>query len=438
MPLVFNQEAINGILFTLHFQKDTPSIAHQKLMEMAGEEVMNLDQVIEFFKKIDNGEFCLEEEVESLTLLGQVLNIPNFVGKYLDIDLRLRLRKTCKTIRKIINEMPLHIECLQYKCNGNTIEISTNEDMKIIYVIMEGNGLVVTNGNRWKFIHAENNEKQIKIIQRDLMTILCSQKLKIDTLRIENDQISVFDIRGYDDSTQIGKRALWRTLNQVLGKLQVRKLEYLVEEVDDLLIETLEKIDPEHLKFLQLRINRYVRIRAEDWEYLYNLEQWKRLATLTIRFPQLSASDILSFYTHFENALLEISDFFKREDAISKPDVVLQIKQKLLENPNLEQFIICASEDMSDSDFDDINASLQQYNINNAPYPCWISIPDPDSDKKLELLVKKKIIWFKGPCYVKGEWEEDSSDEDDEEDEDEEDEGESMENMVRLFQLLNF
>ncbi|EFP10414.1 hypothetical protein CRE_22927 [Caenorhabditis remanei] len=114
MSLVFNQGAINRILFTLHFQKELPIVAHQKLMEMTGEEVMNLEQVTEFFKKIDNGEFRLEEEVKEKpqVTLVQVLNVPDFVEQYLDIDTRLCLRKTCTTIRKIVNEKRLHIGCL--------------------------------------------------------------------------------------------------------------------------------------------------------------------------------------------------------------------------------------------------------------------------------------------------------------------------------------
>ena len=59
--------------------------------------------------------------------------------------------------------------------------------------------------------------------------------------------------------------------------------------------------------------------------------------------------------------------------------------------------------EIQNSDFEEINASLQQYNTNNAPYPCWITIPYPDSEKKLKMLVKRKMIWFKGPSYVEEE-----------------------------------
>ncbi|EFP10437.1 hypothetical protein CRE_22928 [Caenorhabditis remanei] len=441
--------------------------------------------------------------------------------------------------------------------NENFIEISTNEGFKVSYEIREGSGLEVTNGDRWKFIHEQNKKDQIKIIQRNLMSILCSEKLRIDTLRIESDHITEeddcdemiqhlyggdydeededeeekedkdkdeeekdekdkdkeandeeekddedydeedkdeeekedkdkdkeekdekdkdkeandeeekddedydeedkdeeekedkdkdeeekedkdkdkeekdekdkdeeekedkdkdeedYDDEGWDDN--IGMRALQKTLKHLPNKLKVRNLEYCVQELDDVFIETLEKIDPEHLKFLQLRIYRYY-ICVIDWEYLYNLEQWKRLKTLKIYYPLPAVPDIVNSYTHFENAYLEIADFFLLDGEISKHDVVMQIKEKLLQNPTLKQFKMCTYSDMHDSDFEDINDTLQQYNTNNAPYPCWASIPYPDSDKKLELLVKKKMIWFKGPCYV----EEEDSDEDDNEDEEE-------------------
>ena len=91
MALVFNQEAINGILFTLQFYNELPTVAHQKLLQMTGKEVMNLSQVTEFFEKINNGEFRLEEDVEekkSEAKLAQIVNVPDFVEKYLDIDTR--------------------------------------------------------------------------------------------------------------------------------------------------------------------------------------------------------------------------------------------------------------------------------------------------------------------------------------------------------------
>ena len=59
---------------------------------------------------------------------------------------------------------------------------------------------------------------------------------------------------------------------------------------------------------------------------------------------------------------------------------------------------------MSDIVFKRIKASLQQYKINNDPYPCRACIPYPDSDKKFKMLVTKKMIWFKGPCYVEGDY----------------------------------
>ena len=57
---------------------------------------MNLDQVTEFFEKIDNGEFRLAEEIEEVIVeeekpevtLAHILNVPDFVEKYLDMDAR--------------------------------------------------------------------------------------------------------------------------------------------------------------------------------------------------------------------------------------------------------------------------------------------------------------------------------------------------------------
>ena len=69
---------------------------------------------------------------------------------------------------------------------------------------------------------------------------------------------------------------------------------------------------------------------------------------------------------------------------------------------------------MLDSEFEDIKASLQKYNTNNNWWPCWVNIPYPASDKKLQLRVKNDVILFKGPCYAK---EEGTDEEEDDENE---------------------
>ncbi|EFP10400.1 hypothetical protein CRE_22966 [Caenorhabditis remanei] len=401
MPLVFNQEAINGILFTLHFQKELPIVAHQKLMQMTGKEVMDVKQVTEFFEKIDNEEFGLKK-MEEITL-AQVLNVPDFGARYLDIDTRLRLRKTCTTIREIINQKPLHIDCLHYECEGENIEISTNEGFKVTYKINE-EGLKVTSRDRVKSINAESEEKKIKLIQQDLMSILCSEKLRINTLRIESDQMSL--------GPRIGMKALRNTLNQIPNKLKINNLEYFVLESRDVVLKAaLKKIDPEHLRFLQRKNESFYWASILNIYTAASIKEWKRLKSLKISCPKLLIPDIINSYTHFEYAHLEICRFYGRSDIMLSKYIIVLI-DKLLQNPNLKQLKICAENEMGAVEFQDINGILQQYN-NNAPYSCWISIPYPDSDKKLEMLVEKNMIWFKGPCYVKGELEEERSDEED-------------------------
>ncbi|EFP10471.1 hypothetical protein CRE_22929 [Caenorhabditis remanei] len=368
MPLVFNQEAINGILFTLHFQKDSPIVAHQKLIEMTGKKVMNLDQINEFFKKIDNGEFQLKKEVKEVTL-AHVLNIPEFDGKYLDIDARLRLRKTCTTIREIINEKMLDIDCFYYRSNRMGIDISTNDNFYVIYKIIEG-GLSVVNEDSEKFFNTNNEEEQMEMIQKDLMSILCSEKLRIDSFIIEHSQ---------RNNPKFGMKALRNTFNQLPHKLKVRYLEYVVEENCEVLIETLKTMDPKHFKSLKLWIKLGRHDWIPSWEELNDLEQWKRLKSLHLIFGGLNSLHIIRCFTHLENAHLKIDSFDDYLELTPVHIFVMQFKDKLLQNPNLKQFKVRADRRIRNSHFEEINASLQQYNTNNDPYPCWISIPYPDS-----------------------------------------------------------
>ncbi|EFP10455.1 hypothetical protein CRE_22925 [Caenorhabditis remanei] len=243
------------------------------------------------------------------------------------------------------------------------------------------------------------------------LDIPTSEKLRIDTLEIEDDRTSGWE-------PPIGLRALRNTFSQVPNKLKITNLEYCVLDESEVLMETLKAIDPEHLESLQLNFQRYVYNCNPVWEDFYNLEQWKRLKTLNLQCPGLALSDIMKFFTHVENSNLEIHSFYGVNE-ISKHNEVMQIIEKLLQNPNLEQFIIEASYGLKSLDFADIYASLRQYDVNCDP---WVDIPYPDSDKTLMMWVETNKIWFKGPCFVE---EEESSDEDDDEeeteDEDEED-----------------
>ncbi|KAF1763146.1 hypothetical protein GCK72_011412 [Caenorhabditis remanei] len=376
------------------------------------------NKVKEFFKKIEIGEFRLAEKVEEKAeiALARILNVPEFVEKYLDIDTRLRLRKTCSLFREIIYEKRLQIDYLRYTCSGNSIEIYTKKGFKVLYESIHGK-LRVTNGDRVRVINAKNETEKIEIIQRDLMSILGSKKLRIDTIRIEHQRPSHFvdeycywrSLGSQGEQPLTGMIALQNTFNLVPNKVKISKLEYCIDEETDVFIETMKTIDPDHLQFFQL-----IRSGHDCWTpfvNLYNLEQWRRLKSLDVRCPQLTVSNIIRFYTHFENAHLNIGSFHDISDETPLQNSIMMIKDKLLQNPNLKQFKVKSRYCMSDTDFEEINASLQQYNTNNAPYQCWVSIPYPDSDKKLQLLVKKRIIWFKGPCYVEEEVKEENAEE---------------------------
>ncbi|KAF1763128.1 hypothetical protein GCK72_011394 [Caenorhabditis remanei] len=366
---------------------------------------------------VSNQDVVVKEEKPEVTL-AQILNVPDFVENYLDIDTRLRLRKTCFNIRKIINEKLLNIDRLTYKFEAKFTEISTNGDF-------EG-GLRVKYWDKEKVINTDDEEDQAEIIQRHFMSIFGHEKLRIDTLRIEDRSVGWFM-----KESRIGKRALRRTFNELFNKLKVRNLEYYTVVIDSFLVVLLRTIDPDHLKFLEIDIHTLLENKEMFYGHLYDLEEWKRLKSLKFD-GLLKFSEIISDYTHFENAYLVIYES-QDNDEYCLSDLplhtfVMELKDKLLQNPNLKQLKFLMNWDIQDSDVEDIKASLQQYNTDNAPFPCWISIPYPDSDKKLEMLVNKQfisenlIIWFKGPCYVKGEWEEDSSDEDDEDDSNDEEE----------------
>ncbi|KAF1763131.1 hypothetical protein GCK72_011397 [Caenorhabditis remanei] len=354
------------------------------------EKVINTDDEVDQIEMplVFNQDVVVEEEKPKVTLT-QILNVPDFVENHLDIDTRLCLRATCTTIRKIINEKLLDIDCLIYKCNQNIIEISTNRDFKISYKII-GGGLRVKYWDKEKVINTDDEVDQIEIIQRDFMSIFGQGKMKIETLRIEDRPGN-----GFFRHSEIGKRALLRTFNELFNKLKVRNLEYSADDWDFALVVALRTIDPEHLKILQIDIE-----SLEDDIYyidrsLFHLEEWKRCLCYASDVPVHA--------------------------------VVMKLKDQILLNPTLKQMKIRMNWKITDRDFEYIKASLQQYNTDNAPFPCWVSIPYPDSEKKLELLVEKKMIWFKGPCYVEGEEEEDEEDSSDEEERDEEEDDEEDE-----------
>ncbi|KAF1763133.1 hypothetical protein GCK72_011399 [Caenorhabditis remanei] len=309
-----------------------------------------------------NLDVVVEDENPEVTL-AQILNVPDFVEKYLDIDTKLCLRATCTIIREIINKKQLYIDCLNYKCNGKIIEISTNRGFNVSYEIIK-KGLIVKYWNKEKVINTNNDEENVERIQRDLMSILCSEKLRIDTFGIEDNVTTE-----YHHEPHIGMIVLKNTLNQVPNKLKIKSLEYFVEELDEVLLETLKTIDPENLEFLKLRVTPFMYNCTPIWRDVYNLEQWKRLKTIDVRFPQLKVPHITRFFTHVENVHLKTDYFNGFIDCGPVHHFVMELIDKLLENSTLKQLKIRVDEAMSDTDFEDINESLQQYNTSNVPYP---------------------------------------------------------------------
>ena len=168
-----------------------------------------------------------------------------------------------------------------------------------------------------KVINTDDEVDQIEIIQRDFMSIFGQGKMKIETLRIEDRPGN-----GFFRHSEIGKRALLRTFNELFNKLKVRNLEYSADDWDFALVVALRTIDPEQLKFLKLEIKFMDNLFTTVWKDLPNLEQWKRLKTFDVRVPQVSVSDIISFNAHVENTFLTIDDFNK----FVTNDGVIQLK----------------------------------------------------------------------------------------------------------------
>ncbi|EFP10402.1 hypothetical protein CRE_22937 [Caenorhabditis remanei] len=410
MPPKYKPNILDGVLYTLHFQKVPSPLAHQKLLEITGEEAMSLEQVTHFYKKIDNGSFDLREKVKTLEEVIGVMK--EQILKYVDVKTRLTLRRTCRSIRATVDTCSQNIQKLKYFYGDDFIELFV-DDFSVRYEFIKG-GILVRHEENLKLVRVTDDEEKLEMMRMELMTILGNEKLRIATWRIEEKD---------PELQTLGMRVLRHILDQLPPqKLKVTRLEYILLDLSEDFTKTLESLDSAYLESLFLSHDPNHRDCVNFDDAIYDLEQWKQLKTLEMDHHLSDMRELTRSWTHFERARVNFEICVDSETRMweSVHDEVMELKEVLLKHPALNQYQILFK-NMRPADFNKLNETL------GTNGPAWTTFKDPGSDKNvLKMLVTEKMIWFKGPCYAEEEEvemakknldsENDSEDEDDDED----------------------
>ncbi|EFP10451.1 hypothetical protein CRE_22924 [Caenorhabditis remanei] len=387
MEQVYNQEAINGILYFLHSKKFSPFDAHGELMDTIGEEVMSVEEIEEFYEKIERGEYNLKQKKE--VTLERILKLPNFVPKYVNVETRLRLRKTSFGIRDFLDNETYNIDKLTYEYGSDYIKISGDEEFAVKYENIDGGILMRNNGNL-QLIQEKSEDKKIGIVQSDLMAILRNEKLRIQILKLQKKLTS--DNGNYE----FGEDVLKHAFSQLLQQLKVRKL---ISGTDEIVL-VMAKMDPSYLQSLRLTD---VHTTNSFKETIYGLPQWKNLKIVHINNDLSSVRDIIENWTHFRVARLKFDCLRVILKNKFVHDGVIELIKKLRGSPNLRQYRIQLHR-ISVAEYNKILETLRtgiftnkKSNLGNFEYP--------RSSGTVEMVVTRKSIWFEEQS-VSGDWSE--------------------------------
>lgn len=266
--------------------------------------------------------------------LIEILKVPDFMNKHLDVDARLRLRKTCYILRKILDTNVPFIEHLTFMCEGSLIEIEIDGGLLVSYEPTT-EGVLIKHKQGSKLVITSNEVEKYEMIRTELMTIFGNEKLNIGTFKVqENRNFSIHDEKA-------GMKLLKYILDMLPHQLKVGKLDYKVLETEFDFCRLMESMDPNHCKSFQVIHDYYS--NEDDGKTLatvYQTDQWKSLKSVCIDEPTLFFKRLIDDCTHVEIGHFHYQSISYDEENQKIEDIFPELIEKLLQNPNLKQFRI--------------------------------------------------------------------------------------------------
>ncbi|CAL2052023.1 unnamed protein product [Caenorhabditis brenneri] len=250
-----------------------------------------------------------------------------------------------------------------------------------------------------------------QLLLNDLKSILINPKLEIGKLAITKDVFLGF--RSYfDEFVQL--------LSSLEHKVHVEYFKWELYYETNQLMETLNAMKTPTLSRLKWtnttteRLYPFLELKKE----LFNLPQWKGVKKLNC-YCRMDPKNYI-YLAQFDKVVLTKDPFTNQGEVKLTGEIIMAMKNKLLENENFDQIII--NEKHAWNPVRKLKPILRPFQ--SPTDPRWAQFDYPNSDKKLLLRVYYGHIWLKGPCYKQDEHEE--KDILSEEESEEENEGEEV------------
>ncbi|CAL2035657.1 unnamed protein product [Caenorhabditis brenneri] len=337
----FKDNILDGVVYSFHFQGFPAATAHDKLTEMTGGEVYTLDKVEDLYRRIDDKKFGLRKH--DLSKFPD--HVLENVIEHSDWRARATLRKTCKSLRKLVDNTRFRIKNFVIDGTNGGAELKINDHVAIYQVYRPS--------------------------ADDFKTILMNPKLEIENFVM---------LELIDPNDRFGRSILEAVTSNRL--LHVESFTWDGLSPTDELIRVVRTLKPEILKSI------YVQYAPLDsLGELSQTPQWmnaNKFESGDCDFPEGSFIHL----AHFEKAIVENAFF----DFLLPFEEVMELKDRLLLNPKLDQLKINLHGDHDNR----LKRAFRRLNRANG----WASFNYPDSNLKLFLRVTSVYVWFRGPCYV--------------------------------------
>lgn len=364
----FKDNTLETIVYTFHYQHFPASAALAMLGEMTeGLCTYTLEDVKEMYRKIEEGEIGLKKKLDFCDLPEKFLKN---VVKELDWINRMKLRKTCKTLRRLVDEHPHRVEKFYVWYGRRDVQFEINDDLKVKYWSWDKGDLcrVYAIGSEEK--KDIQGEKE-KLMENDLKTFFINPNLEIGELRF------------YHLSNQVQSGDLFEFLSNMNHQVHVERLNYQryfdPEFITKLLKcfkpGVLHTIEPHPQASSDLVLGRGV----------FELEQWKK-AKVFMSICVVPTKDFIHF-AHF-NRVIVVTPAYKMAGK-----TILAIKDKLLENPDFGSMMIKTPRYWDQ--VGKMRKALLPFTVDDE----WAHFQYPGSDKKLLIRVYYNLVWFKMSSY---------------------------------------
>ncbi|CAL2035658.1 unnamed protein product [Caenorhabditis brenneri] len=333
----FKDNILDGVVYSFHFQGVPAATAHEKLTEMTSGEVYTLDKVEDLYRRIGDKKFGLKKQ--DFSRLPE--HFLQDVIEHSDWRARATLRKTCKPLRKLVDNTRLRIK--NFEIDGTD------------------NGAVIKIDDHLALYRPPTN---------DLKTILMNPKLEIEEFLLDSIEWNI---------SHRFERSIFEAF-PVSHSLHVENFSWEGQSPTDEFITLVRTLKPKTLKSFYVH-----NLRLDFFGELSETPQWmnaEKFKSIDCDFPEGSFIHL----AHFEKAIVEDADAFLPFEE------VIELKDRLLLNPKLDQLKI---KPVGGNDRRLIRAFRRLNNENG-----WAYFQYPDSNLKLFLLITGIFVWFRGPCYV--------------------------------------